>query len=66
MPWLPREPSFASSMTSEVSKSSSHEKGAQSQYRNRYKQEKEERKLTLNAYSDLQQEFTTQEKMKSY
>ena len=58
MPWLAREPSCASSITSDISKYSVE----QGQYRNRYKQEKQERKMTLNAYSDLQQEFTHQAK----
>ena len=52
MPWLVREPSFASSVTSEMS--------SQDQYRNKYRSERQEHKDTINAYADLQDEFTNQ------
>ena len=55
MPWLVREPSFASSVTSEMS--------SQDQaYRNKYRSERQEHKDTINAYTDLQDEFTNQAK----
>ena len=55
MPWLAREPSFASSITSEVS---SHDR----EYRNKYRSERQDHKTTVLAYTDLQDEFTNQAK----
>ena len=62
MPWLARQPSFASSMTSEYSQGGAGNAYEGNRYRQKYQIEKEERKNTLNAYSDLQQEFTSQAK----
>ena len=62
MPWLARQPSFASSMTSEYSQGGAGNPYEGNRYRQKYQIEKEERKNTLNAYSDLQQEFTSQAK----
>ena len=62
MPWLARQPSFASSMTSEYSQGGAGNLYEGNRYRQKYHIEKEERKNTLNAYSDLQQEFTSQAK----
>ena len=62
MPWLARQPSFASSMTSEYSQGGVGYPYEGNRYRQKYQIEKEERKNTLSAYSDLQQEFTSQAK----